>query len=52
MIDGRGIYGFVLHYAFLFALTGSTFLVFISLWIRKKLDFSEEAKHQMFEEEP
>jgi hypothetical protein len=47
MKDGIGIYGAVLHYAFLFALIGSTLLVFIYLWRKGKLDMDEGAKEQM-----
>ena len=51
MIDGIGIYGFVLHYALLFAFFGSALLVFLYLFLMKRLDMDEEAKYHMFEEE-
>lgn len=51
MIDGKGIYGFIFHYACLFALTGSAFFIFLLLSVQKKLDFSEEPKYQMLEED-
>lgn len=49
--DGVGIYGFVLHYALLFALFGSSLLSFLYFWRKKKLGFDEEAKYHLFEEE-
>lgn len=51
MIDGRGIYGFIFHYALLFAFFGSALLVFITLWKKKGLGFEEEAKYTLFDEE-
>lgn len=49
--DGSGVYGSLLHYSFLFALMGSTFLVFVYLWRKGRLDMDEEAKWQMMKEE-
>ena len=51
MIDSTGIYGFVLHYALLFAFFGSALLVLIYFWRKKRLDMDEEAKYQMLEDE-
>ncbi len=51
MIDGQGIYGFILHYASLFALFGSALLVFLNLWRHKRLDMDEEPKYSVFEDE-
>lgn len=51
MIDGRGIYGFVLHYSLLFAFFGSALIVFCYLLCTKRLGMDEEAKYYMFEEE-
>lgn len=51
MVDGLGIYGFYLHYAFLFAMTSSTLLVLIVLWRKKRLDFEEEPKFYLFNDE-
>lgn len=51
MIDGQGIYGFVLHYSLLFALFGSGLLIFLYLWKKKRLDMDEEAKFHLFEDE-
>ncbi|MCH9626891.1 MAG: hypothetical protein S4CHLAM2_05220 [Chlamydiales bacterium] len=51
MIDGVGVYGFVLHYSLLFAFFGSAFTVFLYLWRKKRLDMDEEAKYSMFDEE-
>ncbi len=51
MIDGQGIYGFILHYSLLFALFGSAALTFIYLWRKKKLGFNEEAKYTLFKDD-
>lgn len=48
--DGTGVYGSLLHYSVLFALMGSTLLVFIHLWRKGRLDMDEKAKYQMMEE--
>lgn len=45
--DGGGIYGSIWHYSMLFALIGSTFLVFLRLWLKGRLHMDEEAKFQM-----
>lgn len=47
MIDGIGIYGAVLHYSLLIALVGSTFLIFVYLWCKGRLDMDEGAKERM-----
>lgn len=51
MIDGEGVYGFVLHYALLFAFFGGALLIFLYLWCKKRLDMGEEPKYFIFEEE-
>lgn len=51
MRDGIGIIGNIFHYALLLALVGSTFLIFIYLWRKGKLDMDEEAKYRMMEDE-
>ena len=47
LLDGGGVTGYVLYYSILFAMLGSTFLVFIYLWKKGRLDMDEEAKYQM-----
>jgi hypothetical protein len=47
MKDGIGIYGTVMHYAFLFAMLGSTLLIFIYLWRKGQLNMDEDPKDQM-----
>ncbi len=47
MKDGIGVYGYIFHYALLFALVGSTLLIFIYLWRKGRLDMDESAKEQM-----
>ncbi len=51
MKDGLGIYGHFFHYAIVISLVGSAFLVFISLWRKKRLDLDEEPKYQMMEDD-
>lgn len=50
-MDGGGIYGQMLHYSLVFAIVGSTFLIFFYLWRKGRLDMDEEAKWQMMKEE-
>lgn len=49
--DGIGITGTTLHYSLLFALFGSTLLVFLYLLRKGRLDMDEEPKTQMMEDE-
>lgn len=51
MIDGIGVYGFVLHYALLFAFFGSAVIVFVYLWKKKRLDMDEMPKYILFKDE-
>ncbi|MCC5832214.1 MAG: hypothetical protein JJU12_04135 [Chlamydiales bacterium] len=51
MTDGEGLYGFILHYALLFAFFGSAFIVFLYLWKKKRLDMDEEPKYFLFNDE-
>lgn len=51
VIDGFGIYGSYLHYGIVIALVGSAFLIFLSLWYRKRLDMDEEPKYQMMQDD-
>jgi uncharacterized membrane protein len=47
ILDGFGIYGMILHFTTIFAIVGSTFLIFIYLWIKGRLNMDEEAKINM-----
>lgn len=49
--DGGGIYGSLWHYSMLFALIGSTLLVFLYLWSKGRLNMDEDAKDQMMKSE-
>lgn len=51
MIDGIGVHGFVLHYALLFAFFGSSLIVFLYLWKKKRLDMDEKPKYSLFDED-
>ncbi|MFN0064861.1 MAG: hypothetical protein ACKVOH_01355 [Chlamydiales bacterium] len=50
-MDGKGVIGFVLHYALLFALFGSALIAFCYLWAKKRLQIDEEAKYIVFEDD-
>lgn len=49
--DSTGIYGAMFHYALVFFLVGSAFLVFFYLWRKGRLDMDESPKFQMMQEE-
>lgn len=51
MIDGSGVYGSVFHYAMVIFFFFGAILIFLVLWKNKRLDFDEEAKFDMMEEE-
>lgn len=46
-MDGAGIYGGLLHYSLIIALGGSSFLVFLYLLKKGRLDMDEDPKIQM-----
>lgn len=46
-IDGEGIYGTFLNYAFTVSMAGGALILFIYLWSKGRLDMDEEAKEQM-----
>lgn len=46
-LDGGGIYGQMLHYSLVMAIVGSTFLIFMYLWRKGRLDMDEGPKMQM-----
>lgn len=49
--DGSGIYGGIFHYGMIMALMGSALLAFIYFWSKKRLDFDEEPKMQMMQDD-
>ncbi|MEX1012596.1 MAG: hypothetical protein WD595_06835 [Waddliaceae bacterium] len=51
MKDGIGIYGLVFAYALLFAMMGSSLLLLLYFWRQKSIDFSEDPKYQMMEDD-
>jgi hypothetical protein len=51
VIDGFGIYGNLLHYAFVISLVGGAFIIFFYLWKSGRLGIDEEAKYQMMDVE-
>lgn len=50
-IDTAGIYGAMFHYALVFFLVGTAFLIFFYLWRKGRLDMDESPKFQMMESE-
>jgi hypothetical protein len=51
VLDGNGECGSLAHYAFIIALVGSAFLIFLYLWKKGKLDMDEEPKLRMMKDE-
>lgn len=51
IIDVMGIYGSLFHYALVIAFVGSAWIVFFTLWKKKRLDMDEEPKFQMLSED-
>lgn len=51
VLDGGGECGTFVHYAFIIAIVGSAFLIFLYLWKKGKLDMDEEPKHNMMKNE-
>lgn len=49
--DEMGIYGSLLHYAFIIAFVGGAFLIFLYLWRKGRLDMDEEPKYDMMEDD-
>ncbi len=49
--DGSGVFGGIFHYSLIFSIVGSTFLLFLYLWSKGKLDMDEEPKEQMMRED-
>jgi len=47
ILDATGDCGSLVHYAFVIALVGAAFLIFLYLWKKDKLDMDEEPKHKM-----
>ena len=47
VLDATGDCGSLVHYAFVIALVGAAFLIFLYLWKKDKLDMDEEPKHKM-----
>lgn len=45
--DTNGVYGSILHYALVIAISGASLLAFIYFWCKGKLDMDEGPKYQM-----
>lgn len=51
VLDGTGICGGWVHYAFILAFVCSAFLIFLYLWRKNRLDMDEEPKIKMMQED-
>lgn len=51
VLDGGGVCGSWVHYAFILAFVGSAFLIFLFLWRKNRLDMDEEPKIKMMQDE-
>lgn len=49
--DSSGVFGGILHYAFVFVIVGIALLAFLYFWSKGRLDMDEEPKLQMMREE-
>ena len=49
--DPEGVCGNLVHYAFIIALVGGAFLIFLYLWKKGKLDMDEEPEIRMMQED-
>jgi|GEM_PF-3532182 len=51
VVDGAGFCGGIFIYCMIFALVGSSLLLFIYFWYKDKLDMDESPKWAMMEQE-
>lgn len=49
--DGFGYRGLILDYALIIFFSGSTLILFLYFWKKKRLDFDEAPKYQMLKED-
>lgn len=49
VIDAAGFCGGIFIYSMIFALVGSSFVLFLYFWHKGRLDMDEEIKHQMMD---
>lgn len=50
-IDAWGLTGLILDYSMIVAFSGSTVLLFFYFWKKGQLNFEEDAKFEMLEED-
>lgn len=50
-MDGFGIQGMIFHFATVFVLVGSAFIVFLYLWWKGRLDMDEEPKYKIWDKD-
>jgi cbb3-type cytochrome oxidase subunit 3 len=51
MYDGFGYMGLIFDYALIVFFSGSTLILFLYFWKKKRLDFDEAPKYQMLSDE-
>lgn len=49
--DSSGVYGGILHYSLVFAIVGSSLLIFLYLWSKGRLDMDEAPKIEMMRDD-
>jgi len=50
ILDPSGLYGELMSYAMLFFFAGGALIAFLYQWASGRLDFSEQAKHEMMQD--
>ncbi len=50
-IDSFGLTGLIMDYAMIIAFSGSTAILFLYFWKKGTLNFEEDAKYEMMEED-
>jgi hypothetical protein len=49
--DGWGLTGLIMDYSMIVAFSGSTVILFIYFWKKGALNFEEDAKYEMLQED-
>lgn len=50
-MDGFGLSGLIIDYAMIVGFSLGALILFVYLWKKGRLDFEEDAKHQMMEDD-
>lgn len=51
LFDGWGVMGLALDYAIIFIFSGSAAVLFLYFWKKGRLNFEEDPKYQMLDED-